>query len=56
MFRFSVVMGLGALFFFSSNEATAQVASASIQVTVAQTQPVAAGTNFDYEVNVSNEG
>ena len=49
-------MGLGALFFFSPNEAAAQLASASIQVTVAQPQPVAAGTNFDYVVNVSNEG
>ena len=49
-------MGLGALFFFLPNEAAAQVASASIQVTVAQPQPVAAGTNFDYVVNVSNEG
>src|SRR5450755_1336236 len=36
--------------------ANAQVASASIQVTVAQPQPVAAGTNFDYVINVSNEG
>lgn len=36
--------------------ASAQSASASIQVTVAQPQPVAAGTNFDYVVNVSNEG
>lgn len=56
MFRLSVVMGLGALFFFLPNEASAQVASASIQVSVAQPQPVAAGTNFDYVVNVSNEG
>ena len=56
MFRFRVVTGLAAFFFFSANEAAAQVASASIQVTVAQSQPVAAGTNFDYIVDVSNEG
>jgi uncharacterized repeat protein (TIGR01451 family) len=31
-------------------------ASASVQVSVAQMQPVAAGANFDYVINVSNEG
>jgi uncharacterized repeat protein (TIGR01451 family) len=56
MFRFSVVMGLAAVFLFSPNDAAAQSASASIQVTVAQPQPVAAGANFDYVINVSNEG
>jgi len=56
MFRFSVVMGLAALLFFSPNDAAAQSASASIQVAVAQPQPVAAGANFDYVINVSNEG
>lgn len=45
-----------ALFFFSPNETSAQVASASIQVTVTQPQPVAAGANFDYVIDVSNEG
>jgi conserved repeat domain/conserved repeat domain/conserved repeat domain len=42
--------------FFMPHLASAQTASASIQVTVAQPQPVAAGTNFDYVVEVSNEG
>src|ERR1700741_3620140 len=36
--------------------AVAQIASASIQVSVAQPQPVAAGTNFDYVIQVNNEG
>jgi uncharacterized repeat protein (TIGR01451 family) len=31
-------------------------ASASVQVSVAQMQPVAAGADFDYVINVSNEG
>jgi uncharacterized repeat protein (TIGR01451 family) len=31
-------------------------ASASVQVSVAQMQPVAAGASFDYVINVSNEG
>lgn len=31
-------------------------ASASIEVSVAQMQPVAAGTNFDYVIHVNNEG
>jgi uncharacterized repeat protein (TIGR01451 family) len=36
--------------------ASAQSASASVQVSVAQMQPVAAGADFDYVINVSNEG
>lgn len=36
--------------------ASAQSASASVEVSVAQMQPVAAGANFDYVINVSNEG
>jgi uncharacterized repeat protein (TIGR01451 family) len=51
-----IAAAIAALFFFSPFEASAQVASASIQVTVTQPQPVAAGANFDYVVNVSNEG
>ncbi|MEA2164422.1 MAG: uncharacterized protein QOK37_2549 [Thermoanaerobaculia bacterium] len=43
-------------FLLSSTTASAQSASASIQVSVAQPQPVAAGANFDYVINVSNEG
>lgn len=43
-------------FLLSPNTASAQAASASIQVSVAQPQPVAAGANFDYVINVSNEG
>jgi uncharacterized repeat protein (TIGR01451 family) len=31
-------------------------ASASVEVSVAQMQPVAAGTNFDYVIHVDNEG
>ncbi|HXH37332.1 MAG TPA: hypothetical protein VNN08_01760 [Thermoanaerobaculia bacterium] len=58
MFKSSsaVAIAFAAQVFFSSNYAAAQSASASIQVTVAQPQPVAAGANFDYVVNVSNEG
>lgn len=45
-----------ALFLFAPGAATAQTASASIQVSVTQPQPVAAGTNFDYVIQVNNEG
>jgi uncharacterized repeat protein (TIGR01451 family) len=43
-------------FFFVPQAAVAQSASASIQVSVTQPQPVAAGTNFDYVIQVNNEG
>jgi uncharacterized repeat protein (TIGR01451 family) len=50
-------MAIGiALFFLSSPAATAQSSAASIQVSVAEPQPVAAGANFDYVVSVSSEG
>ncbi|HXA18283.1 MAG TPA: DUF11 domain-containing protein [Thermoanaerobaculia bacterium] len=45
-----------AQFFLAPQSATAQTASASIQVSVTQPQPVAAGTNFDYVIQVNNEG
>ena len=55
MLRFSLAVAISA-FLFVPSEAAAQSASASIQVAVAQPQPVAAGANFDYVINVSNEG
>jgi uncharacterized repeat protein (TIGR01451 family) len=55
MLRFTLTVAISA-FLFASTEASAQSASASIQVTVTQPQPVAAGANFDYVINVSNEG
>jgi uncharacterized repeat protein (TIGR01451 family) len=45
-----------AQFLFVPQTAVAQIASASIQVSVTQPQPVAAGTNFDYVIQVNNEG
>src|SRR5712691_432543 len=45
-----------AQFLFVSQTAVAQIASASIQVSVTQPEPVAAGTNFDYVIQVNNEG
>src|ERR1700686_2264506 len=45
-----------AQFLFAPRAAMAQSASASIQVSVTQPQPVAAGTNFDYVIQVNNEG
>jgi uncharacterized repeat protein (TIGR01451 family) len=42
--------------FFAPQAAMAQSASASVQVSVTQPQPVAAGTNFDYVIQVNNEG
>ncbi len=58
MARCSTVAAIaaGVVLLFSTGQASAQNASASIQVTVSQPQPVAAGTNFDYVINVSNEG
>jgi len=47
---------LAVQFLFVPQIAVAQVASASIQVSVTQPQPVAAGTNFDYAIQVNNEG
>jgi uncharacterized repeat protein (TIGR01451 family) len=55
-YRSLATIAIAALLAISPRGASAQVASASIQVTVAQPQPVAAGTNFDFTVNVSNEG
>jgi uncharacterized repeat protein (TIGR01451 family) len=55
MFRFSLAVAISA-FLFVPSQAAAQSASASIQVSVTQPQPVAAGANFDYVINVSNEG
>jgi uncharacterized repeat protein (TIGR01451 family) len=55
MLRFSLALAISA-FLFVPSQAAAQSASASIQVTVTQPQPVAAGANFDYVINVSNEG
>jgi uncharacterized repeat protein (TIGR01451 family) len=43
-------------FLFDPKPAAALTASASIQVFVAQPQPVAAGANFDYVIHVDNEG
>jgi len=58
MFRFCMVVAgvLFLVFILFPNDLSAQVASASIQVTVAQPQPVPAGTNFDYVIEVSSEG
>jgi uncharacterized repeat protein (TIGR01451 family) len=42
--------------FFAPQTSMAQSASASTQVSVTQPQPVAAGTNFDYVIQVNNEG
>jgi uncharacterized repeat protein (TIGR01451 family) len=55
MLRFSLAVAISA-FLFVPSEVAAQSASASIQVAVTQPQPVAAGANFDYVINVSNEG
>ncbi len=58
MSRFTLAVAISVLLFVP-NVASALAppsASASIQVTVAQPQPVAAGANFDYVINVSNEG
>jgi len=55
MLRFSLAVAISA-FLFVPSQAIAQSASASIQVSVTQPQPVAAGANFDYVINVSNEG
>ncbi len=55
MLRFSLVAAIS-VFLFAPTIASAQSASASIQVNVTQPQPVAAGANFDYVINVSNEG
>jgi uncharacterized repeat protein (TIGR01451 family) len=46
----------GLVSFYFEGTANAQVASASVFVVVAQPQPVAAGSNFDYVINVNNEG
>src|SRR5712691_11421355 len=45
-----------ALSVFATQSVMALTASASIQVSVTQPQPVAAGTNFDYVIQVNNEG
>ncbi|HXH93064.1 MAG TPA: DUF11 domain-containing protein, partial [Thermoanaerobaculia bacterium] len=55
MLRFSLAIAISA-FLFVPSQAAAQSASASIQVAVTQPQPVVAGANFDYVINVSNEG
>jgi uncharacterized repeat protein (TIGR01451 family) len=55
MLRFTLAVAIS-VFLFVPTVASAQSASASIQVNVTQPQPVAAGANFDYVINVSNEG
>jgi uncharacterized repeat protein (TIGR01451 family) len=47
---------VAAQFLFAPQSLIAFTASASIQVSVTQPQPVAAGTNFDYGIQVNNEG
>lgn len=58
MFRSSAAAAIifAAQLFFAPQALMAQSASASIQVSVTQPQPVAAGTNFDYVIQVNNEG
>lgn len=58
MFRSSAAATIifAAQLFFAPQTSMAQSASASIQVSVTQPQPVAAGTNFDYVIQVNNEG
>ena len=58
MFRGSTAATIvfAAQLFFVPHAAMAQTASASIQVSVTQPQPVAASTNFDYAIQVNNEG
>jgi len=56
MTRWGVAAGVVAVALFLSSGAQAQVASASVQANVAQPQPVAAGANFDYVINISSEG
>src|SRR5882757_7738232 len=53
---FAAAILFAAQLFFAPQAAVAQIASASIQVSVTQPQPVAAGTNFDYVIQVNNEG
>ena len=56
---FSLAIALAGPFLVSpyfAGAAYAQAASASVFVAVAQPQPVAAGANFDYVINVNNEG
>lgn len=54
----SLMTVFAALFLVAPSGSTllAASASASVQVAVAQPQPVPAGANFDYVINVSNEG
>src|SRR6266487_126564 len=52
----AAAIAFAAQFLFSPQPAVAQIASASIQVSVTQPEPVAAGTNFDYVIQVNNEG